>query len=54
MGEVFLATDTRLDRQVAFKILAHGLAQDPEHMQRFWQEAKLMSGIQSPEHRAPL
>ena len=45
MGEVYLATDTRLDRQVAFKILAPGFAQDPEHMQRFWQEAKLMSGM---------
>ena len=45
MGEVFLATDTRLDRQVAFKILASGFAQDPDHMQRFWQEAKLMSGM---------
>ena len=48
MGEVFLATDTRLDRQVAFKILATGFAQDPDHMQRFWQEAKLMSGISHP------
>jgi two-component system LytT family response regulator len=45
MGEVYLATDTRLDRQVAFKILAPGFAQDPDHMQRFWQEAKLMSGM---------
>jgi two-component system LytT family response regulator len=45
MGEVYLATDTRLDRQVAFKILAPGFAQDPEHMQRFWLEAKLMSGM---------
>lgn len=48
MGEVFLATDTRLDRQVAFKILASGFAQDPDHMQRFWQEAKLMSGMSHP------
>ena len=48
MGEVFLATDTRLDRQVAFKILAPGFAQDPDHMQRFWQEAKLMSGMSHP------
>ncbi len=48
MGEVFLATDTRLDRQVAFKILAPGVAEEPDHMQRFWQEAKLMSGISHP------
>ena len=48
MGEVFLATDTRLERQVAFKILAPNFAQDPDHMQRFWQEAKLMSGISHP------
>ena len=48
MGEVFLATDTRLDRQVAFKILAPNFAQDPDHMQRFWQEAKLMSGMSHP------
>ena len=48
MGEVFLATDTRLDRQVAFKILAPDFAAEPDHMQRFWQEAKLMSGISHP------
>lgn len=48
MGEVWLATDMRLDRQVAFKILAPTYARDPDHMERFRQEARIMSGISHP------
>ena len=35
MGQVFLAVDTRLDRQVAIKILTEQLADDPTLLQRF-------------------
>ena len=40
MGEVFLAEDTKLDRQVALKLLPRELASDPRRRQRFMTEAK--------------
>jgi serine/threonine protein kinase len=45
MGEVFLAEDTRLDRQAAIKFLPANLAQDPERRQRFLTEAKAASAL---------
>ncbi|HEU4477010.1 MAG TPA: protein kinase, partial [Pyrinomonadaceae bacterium] len=48
MGEVYLARDTKLDRQVALKILASGLAGDRQRMQRFVQEAKTASALNHP------
>jgi serine/threonine protein kinase len=38
MGEVYLARDTKLDRQVALKILPAEVAFDQERMRRFVQE----------------
>jgi serine/threonine-protein kinase len=35
MGEVYRATDTKLGRDVAIKILPDSLAQDPDRMARF-------------------
>ena len=40
MGEVYKATDTRLDRLVAIKVLPSDVAADPELKQRFEREAK--------------
>ena len=40
MGAVFRALDTRLDRQVALKILPPEQAGDPEVVQRFYQEGR--------------
>ena len=40
MGEVFLADDTKLNRPVAFKFLHRDVAEDPERVRRFIQEAQ--------------
>jgi serine/threonine protein kinase len=48
MGEVYLARDTRLDRTVALKVLAHEISQDQRRMQRFRQEAKVASSLNQP------
>jgi hypothetical protein len=41
MGEVYRATDTTLDRDVAIKVLPAAFASDPERLARFEREAKL-------------
>ncbi len=48
MGEVYLATDLRLDRPVAVKILPGDFCEDPARMQLFTQEAKITSGLNHP------
>ena len=48
MGEVYLATDTRLDRRVALKILPQDFADDRRRMQRFALEAKVASTLNQP------
>ncbi len=48
MGQVYLALDTRLGRQVAIKILSPDLAEDPSNLQRFLQEARLASSLSHP------
>jgi len=48
MGEVYRARDTRLDRQVAVKILLETLARDPDRLSRFEREAKLLAALNHP------
>ena len=48
MGEVYLATDTRLGRRVALKILPRDFAADDRRMQRFALEAKVASTLNQP------
>ncbi|HUP61688.1 MAG TPA: protein kinase [Thermoanaerobaculia bacterium] len=48
MGEVFRAIDTRLDRQVAIKVLSSGLIANPELKQRFEREARAISSLNHP------
>src|SRR6202163_4382218 len=48
MGEVYRATDTRLDRTVAIKILPVHLSDNPEARQRFEREARTISSLNHP------
>jgi hypothetical protein len=48
MGEVYKATDTRLDRTVAIKVLPEHVASDPERKQRFEREAKTLASLSHP------
>jgi serine/threonine protein kinase len=48
MGEVYRAKDTKLDRDVAIKVLPAPLAQDPERLTRFEREAKVLASLNHP------
>ena len=49
MGEVYRATDTRLNRIVAIKVLPPDLALDAERRQRFEREARLVASLSHPQ-----
>ena len=48
MSEVWVATDTILDRQVAVKLLKASLADDPVVVERFRREAVAAAGLNHP------
>ena len=48
MGEVYLARDSKLDREVAVKVLPASVAQDTERLTRFEREAKTLATLNHP------
>jgi serine/threonine-protein kinase len=48
MGQVYRATDTKLKRQVAIKILPPSLANDPDRLARFQREAEVLASLNHP------
>src|SRR5215216_3556490 len=45
MGEVYRATDSKLHREVAIKVLPSEFAQDPDRMARFEREAQVLASL---------
>ena len=45
MGEVYRAHDTRLNRDVALKVLPDGVAGDPDRLARFRREAQVLASL---------
>src|SRR5215467_8957813 len=48
MGEVYRARDTRLNRDVAIKVLPEAFASDPERLARFTREAQTLAALNHP------
>ena len=48
MGEVWRATDTQLDRDVALKVLPEAFTSDPDRLARFDREAKVLASLNHP------
>ena len=48
MGEVYRARDTKLDRDVALKVLPEAFTSDPDRLARFEREAKVLASLNHP------
>ena len=48
MGEVYRATDTKLKRDVALKVLPESFTQDPQRLARFTREAQVLASLNHP------
>src|SRR5438128_10450243 len=48
MGAVYRATDTKLNRDVAIKVLPDSFAQNPDRLARFTREAQVLASLNHP------
>src|SRR5258707_1883916 len=48
MGAVYRATDTKLNREVAIKVLPDAMANDPAYLARFTCEAQVLASLNHP------
>ena len=48
MGEVYRARGTKLDRDVALKVLPEAFTSDPDRLARFEREAKVLASLNHP------
>ena len=48
MGEVYLARDEKLNRDVAIKVLPAALSKDPDRLRRFEQESQAAGALNHP------
>jgi eukaryotic-like serine/threonine-protein kinase len=48
MGEVYRASDTRLGREVAIKVITDSLVTDPDALARFEREARAIAALSHP------
>ena len=54
MGEVWQARDTKLDRDVALKVLPEAFTADPDRLARFEREAKVLASLNNPNIGSPV
>ena len=48
MGRVYKGFDDQLDRPVAIKVISQALAPDPDYLERFQKEARILASISHP------
>src|SRR5215510_3948467 len=48
MGAVYRATDTKLNRDIAIKVLPDSFADDPDRLARFTREAQVLASLNHP------
>ena len=48
MGEVYRARDTKLNREVALKVLPDAFTRDPDRLARFKREAQVLASLNHP------
>ena len=53
MGEVYLARDSRLDREIALKVLPPEFSEDSDRRTGFEREARAVAALNHPQHRRP-